>query len=243
MRKALFVIALIVCLPAHAGWADWLNDLLGGGSEDAPSAAAPLTAETAAKGIREALAEGTRTAVNTLGRANGFWENDQARIPLPRGIERLGETLTKLGAGDMVDEFHLTLNRAAEKAVPEAADLLANAVREMSVADALSIVQGADDAATEYFRANAGDALYQKLHPLVVDATGKVGVTQDYKALVKKAGPLMAMAGQDVPDLDDYITSQALNALFTEIAAEEKRIRENPAQRTTEILRQVFGSS
>ncbi len=243
MRRLIFILALATATTANAGWADWLEGLLGGESEDAPSAAAPLTADAAAKGIREALAEGTRTAVNTLGRTNGFWGNDQARIPLPRGVERLGETLTKLGAGDLVDEFHLTLNRAAEQAVPEAADLLADAVRQMSVADALEIVQGADDAATQYFRANAGDTLYQKLHPLVIDATQKVGVTQDYKALVKKAGPLMAMAGQDVPDLDDYITSQALDSLFKEVAAEEKRIRDNPAQRTTEILREVFGSS
>ncbi|MEC9407368.1 MAG: DUF4197 domain-containing protein [Abyssibacter sp.] len=243
MRLIFCLLLSLVAGTAQAGWADWLNDLLGGTDPDAPSAAAPLTAETAAKGIREALAEGTRTAVNTLGQTNGFWANEQARIPLPRGVERLGETLTKLGAGDLVDEFHLTLNRAAEAAVPEAADLLADAVRQMSVADALEIVQGADDAATRYFRANAGDALYQKLHPLVVDATQRVGVTQDYKALVQKAGPLMAMAGQDVPDLDDYVTSQALDALFTEIAAEEKRIRDNPAQRTTDILREVFGSS
>lgn len=243
MRLLACLLISLTATSAHAGWADWLNDLLGGSDPEAPSAAAPLTAETAAKGIREALAEGTRTAVNTLGQTNGFWANEQARIPLPRGVERLGETLTKLGAGGLVDEFHLTLNRAAEAAVPEAADLLAGAVRQMSVADALEIVQGADDSATRYFRANAGDALYQKLHPLVVDATRKVGVTQDYKALVKQAGPLMAMAGQDVPDLDDYVTSQALDALFMEIAAEEKRIRENPAQRTTDILRQVFGSS
>ena len=242
MRLIFCLLLSLVAGTAQAGWADWLNDLLGGTDPDAPSAAAPLTAETAAKGIREALAEGTRTAVNTLGQTNGFWANEQARIPLPRGVERLGETLTKLGAGDVVDQFHQTLNRAAEAAVPEAADVLANAVSQLTVADALDIVQGADDAATQYFRKTSSQTLFDRLRPLVVDATTQVGVTQQYKNLVSKAGPFMAMAGSAAPaDLDDYITEQALDALFGQIAAEEMLIRADPAQRTTEILREVFG--
>jgi hypothetical protein len=113
----------------------------------------------------------------------------------------------------------------------------------MTLADAKAILQGPDNAATEFFRRTASQALYAQIRPIVVDATGRTGVTQQYKKVAAKAGPIMRLAGSTPPvDLDDYVTQQALNGLFTKIADEEGRIRRDPAARTTELLRKVFGS-
>lgn len=241
IRALCFILFLAVSATAHAGWKDWLGGLLGGDTAD--EQASGLTAEQAARGIRAALADGTRVAVNSLGQTNGFWGQQATRIPLPQELQRVGEMLRKVGGGQAVDEFHLTLNRAAERAVPEAADILSQAVNQMSVEDALGIVRGGDDAATQYFRRTSADTLYERLRPLVVEATDKVGVTEQYKRLTDRAGPLVAAAGRDVPNLDDYVTRQALDTLFLKVAEQEALIRANPAARTTEILREVFGQS
>lgn len=207
-----------------------------------PGATAVLDNSQIVAGLREALAQGTTRAVNQLGRNDGFWQDPAVRIPLPGPIAGIEKTLRQLGQGARVDEFHLTLNRAAERAVPQVADIFGNAVRQMSVADARAILEGQPDAATRYFQRVSTDALRQKILPIVQNATTQVGLTQDYKSLMTRAGPLLQMAGKSVPDLDTYVTDRALDGLFTTIAAEEKCIREQPAARTSEILRTVFGS-
>lgn len=207
----------------------------------APAGTAALDNSTIIAGLREALAQGTTKAINQLGRTDGFWQNAAVRIPLPAPISNLDKTLRQLGQGARVDEFQLTLNRAAERAVPQVADIFGNAVRQMSVADARAILDGPDDAATRYFQRTATDSLRQKVLPIVRDATANVGVTQSYKQLAAKAGPLLKMSGQSLPDLDTYVTDQTLAGLFTTIAGEEASIRENPAARSSEILQRVFG--
>lgn len=192
-------------------------------------------------GLREALAQGTTTAINQLGTANGFWKDGEVRIPLPAALAKYESTARQFGYGPKLDEFQLTLNRAAEQAVPQVASIFGNAVGKMTVADARSILQGSDDAATQYFRRTAGTELYSKINPIVKSATAKVGVTQQYKQLVGSLGPVLQMGGITATDLDDYVTNKALDGLFLKIADEEQRIRENPAARTTDILRRVFG--
>ena len=126
--------------------------------------------------------------------------------------------------------------------MPEVASILGNAARQISVEDAVSIINGPDDAATRYFEQTAGETLFARIRPKVEEATAKVGVTQQYKSLVGQAGPFMALAGGQLPDdLDSYVTDKAMDALFVQIAEQEKLIRENPAARTSDILRQVFG--
>lgn len=205
------------------------------------SGTAVLDNSTLIAGLREALAQGTTRAINELGRSDGFWKNAAVRIPLPAPIDGVEKTLRQFGQGARVDEFHLTLNRAAERAVPQVADIFGNAVRQMSVADARAILDGPQDAATRYFQRVATDSLRQKILPLVQTATTQVGVTQSYKQMIGQAGPLLAMAGRTPPDLDRYVTDRALDGLFTTIAAEEARIRRDPAARGTELLRRVFG--
>ena len=242
MRQTLIrlgvVVALAAAVPAaHAGIGDLFNSIF-----SKPATEKALAQGDAVAGIREALAKGTETAVNTLGRSDGFWGNPAARIPLPSAVERVGSTMSKVGLGSVVDEFHLTLNRAAEQAVPEVAGILGNAARQLTVADALEIVRGPDNAATQYFRRTAGEELFARIRPKVAEATQQVGVTQQYKALNDKAKPFMALTGGERPsDLDSYVTDKALDALFVQIAEQEQLIRNNPAERTSEILRDVFG--
>ncbi|HVT36979.1 MAG TPA: DUF4197 domain-containing protein [Nevskiaceae bacterium] len=205
--------------------------------------AGALSESDIVKGLREALAQGTTRAINQLGRTDGFWGDASVRIPLPDNIARFEKTLRQFGQGAAVDEFHLTLNRAAEQAVPQVADIFGNAVRQMSIDDARNILAGSDDAATQFFRRTESDALYARILPIVSNATARVGVTQKYKAMIASYGPMLQIAGVKNTDLDAYVTGKALDGLFSGIAAEEARIRHDPAARTSDILRRVFAGS
>lgn len=212
------------------------------------SAAIPVATQTPpgeaeiAAGLKEALAQGVTTAISSLGRTNGFWSNAAVRVPLPKNLAKAEGTLRKLGMGARVDEFQLALNRAAEQAVPQVANVFGDAVRQMSLADARAILQGEQDAATQYFRRTAGTALEAKVRPYVEATTQKVGVTQKYKSLMSDYGPLLERAGFTDTDLDGYVTGKAIDGLFFQIAAEEARIRRDPRARATELMRRVFGA-
>ncbi|HEX7816340.1 DUF4197 domain-containing protein [Dyella sp.] len=204
-----------------------------------------------ASGLKEALAKGTTNAINSLGRTDGFWGNAKVRIPLPGKLEQAGNLARKLGQGKKVDDFQLSMNRAAEKAVPQVADLFGDAIRKMTLSDARGILTGGDHAATDYFRRVAGPALTARIHPIVAKATDSVGVTQKYKAFTasdngaKLGGALGKLGGgkegSSSIDLDDYVTTRTLDGLFATIADQEQSIRENPAQQTTSLLKKVFG--
>jgi hypothetical protein len=240
-------------LPAVAG--GQLQDLLkqlkqGTHASDATRGANLPTSDIAA-GLKEALAKGTTHAINSLGRTDGFWGNAKVRIPLPGKLKQVGDLARQLGQGDKVDAFQLSMNRAAEKAVPQVADIFGDAIRKMTLQDARGILTGGDHAATDFFRRVAGDALTARIHPIVAQATDRVGVTQKYKALTSASGSglgnvLGALGGNDDKrnplDLDDYVTTQTLNGLFTVIGEQEQSIRKNPAARTTDLLKKVFGS-
>ncbi|HET6807377.1 MAG TPA: DUF4197 domain-containing protein [Frateuria sp.] len=212
---------------------------------------ASLPSSDIAAGLKEALAKGTTHAINSLGRTDGFWGNAKVRIPLPGKLQQVGELARKLGQGDKVDAFQLSMNRAAEKAVPQVADIFGDAIRKMTLQDARGILTGGDHAATDFFRRVAGDALTARIRPIVADATDRVGVTQKYKAFTSASGGelggmLGALGGggdkRSPLDLDDYVTARTIDGLFTVIGEQEQAIRKNPAARTTELLKKVFGS-
>lgn len=193
------------------------------------------------QGLRAALAQGTRNAVLQLGKADGFWASDRFRIPLPKFITKADTLLRAGGYGPQVDELHLSLNRAAEQSVPIAADVFAQAVQKLTIADARNILSGAPDAATQYFRTATGDTLALQFKPLVAKVTAQSGLVQQYEKVIASAGPLAAFAGPKA-DVNDYVTRKALDRLFIRVADEEKAIRSNPAARGSEILKKVFGS-
>lgn len=198
-------------------------------------------------GLKQALSKGTTVAITTLGQDGGFWNNAPVTIPVPEKLEKLADTARELGLGSKVDAFQHSLNRAAEKAVPEVADIFGNAIRSMTLSDAKGILFGGDHAATDYFRRVASDELAKRIAPIVSRATNSVGVTRHYKQLV--SGPIgtllkATIRKQDAPgalDLDRYVTQKALTGLFYEIGLQEKAIRDNPVARTTHLLKKVFG--
>ena len=259
VRHALFAAALTAAglTTAHAGsnpFQDLLKDINGARSSVPLGKSLPTT-EIAA-GLREALAKGTQNAIRSLGRKNGFWNNPKVRIVLPGRLEQAASLARKLGQGAKVDAFELSMNRAAEKAVPQVAQIFGDAIRRMTLSDARRILTGGNHAATDYFRRVAGKALTARIRPIVAAATDSVGVTRKYKAFTSSGvggeiggalGALESFGGKPANDhgsplnLDDYVTRKTLDGLFTVIGEEEQSIRENPAARSTDLLKKVFG--
>ncbi len=230
----------------HAGWRDLLNVF--SSEDDEPAEVAKevmggLSESDIVSGLKEALTRGTRTAVSMLGRKDGFLANPRVKIPMPESLRKVEKGLRKIGQDRVADNFVETMNRAAEKAVPEAVSIFADSVRQMSIADARSILEGEDDAATQYFRKNSGERLKGKFLPIVREATDQVGVTSRYKKMINKLGILSDFIDTGSLDLDEYVTTRAMDGLFMMVAVEEKKIRENPLARTTDLLKKVFGSS
>lgn len=177
-------------------------------------------------------------SIKRLGTTDGFLKDQVVRIAVPKSMRTLADTASKLGAGKYVDEFETSMNRAAEKAVPAAADIFADAIRQMTVKDALGIVRGEPDAGTQYFRRVTEDKLRDSFLPIVSKATGETGVTKSYKKLSKKGGGLGGlMGGGESMDLDGYVTDKAMDGLFYYIAEQENRYartRWPPAQRCSD---------
>lgn len=192
-------------------------------------------------GLKAALNKGTINAVGNLGKVDGFFTNDRVKIPLPDSLQKLDNTLRSFGMGQYADELVLTMNRAAEAAVPEAKTLLLNAVKEMSVQDAKGILTGGDTSATDYFRGKTTQKLTAKFLPIVQQATAKVGVAQKYNQLAGNASRL-GLIDENQTNLENYITRKTLTGLFLMIADEEKAIRANPLEQGSKLLNKVFGS-
>jgi len=238
MRTNSLLIAVCALLTGCSTASDWLNHV-GGAS------GVGLTEDQIVSGLKQALDKGTEHAVSTLGHDGGFLQNVQVRIPLPEKLRTVERTLRTLGQDQLVNQFETTMNRAAEKAVPEAVEVLASSIRQMTIADAAQILRGHDTAATDYFRRTSETNLYARFLPIVQQATAAVGVTAAYKQMMDRVafgGLGEAILGREAVDLDAYITDKALDALFVKIAEQEKLIRQNPAARTTELLRKVFGA-
>jgi hypothetical protein len=246
-----FAAAGLSVISAHAD----IFENLGLKKPSIPSAAfSELSQDQIVAGLKEALAKGVSHAVTNLGQTNGFLNDVKVRIPLPESLVKVENGLRAVGQERLADEFVTTMNHAAEQAVPEAASVLADSVRQMTVSDARTILGGADTAATDYFRRAAETNLFLRFLPIVKKATSQAGVTASYKKMTEKIGggtldslgELGGFAGkilnQDALDIDSYITKKALDGLFVKIAEQEKLIRQNPAARTTEILQKVFGS-
>ena len=161
---------------------------------------------------------------------------------MPPQLHQVEGALRTMGQSKMADEFVATMNHAAEKAVPVAASVFAGAITNMTVEDAKAILTGPSDAATQYFRKTSEPQLHEQFLPIVRAATAETGVTAAYKNLLQQAGPAASFLGTDASDLDGYVTKKSLDGLFKMVAAEEKKIRENPVARTTDLLKKVFGS-
>jgi hypothetical protein len=210
----------------------------------APPAIAQLdqiTSREAVAGLKAALEKGSQAAVATLGRVDGFFGNPQVKIPLPESLQRTERLMRRVGMARYADELILTLNRAAEAAVPEARQLLLDAVKKMTVQDAKGILSGGDTAATEYFRRTTQDALRKRFLPIVKKATSRVELAEKYNEYADTA-VAFGLVKKDDANLDDYVTQKALDGLFFMVAEEEKAIRKDPVGAASAILRKVFGA-
>lgn len=246
------LIALLV-LPAilasaglHAGLGDLLDVFKGAATQEAPAGAEAVTGQPSdgemIAGLKEALNKGTQYAVDNLGKEGGFLDNPKVRIPMPDSLAWIEKTLRTLRQDRLADEFVTSMNHAAEQAVPEAAAIFGDAIKRMTLEDARGILTGPEDAATQYFRRTTSDALTTKMRPIVEEATSRTGVTSNYKNMMAKAGGLSGLLSNDTTDLDGYVTEKTLDGLFLMVAEEEKRIRENPLARTSDLLKKVFGA-
>ncbi len=238
-RLAIIVAAaLVMGFSGHlqAGFQDYLRDAmkaLGGGEG--------LTNEDVVGGLKEALEVGTRNAVRAVARTDGYFKNPQIKIPLPENVRRFEDLLRATGFGAQVDAFELSMNRAAERAAPEASSIFWDAIKQMTFTDARAILDGPDDAATQYFREKTADRLQARFEPITHQAMSEVGVTRSYQALDAKIQAI-PFAETMRFDLDQYVTAKALDGLFWMLAEEEKKIRRDPAARVTTLLQKVFGA-
>src|SRR5512139_3620997 len=200
-----------------------------------------ITNRDAVAGLKTALNKGASSAVSKLGKADGFLGNERVKIPLPDSLQRVEGTLRRFGMGKYADELVVTMNRAAEAAVPEAKVLLIDAVKSMSVEDAKGILTGGETSATDYFRRKTSAPLAEKFRPIVTQATAKVGLARSYNDFAGKASRF-GLIGKDQANIDDYVTQKALDGLFLMIADEEKAIRANPIEQGSKIITKVFGA-
>jgi len=203
-------------------------------------ARAALSERDAVSGVRTALERAAVAAVGLLGRTDGFLGNPKVRIPLPGFLEQASSLFRVAGQQRRLDELVTAMNRAAEAAMPEARLLLVNAVKSMSVEDAVQIVQGGDDSATRFFSAKTREPLTQRMLPIVTRATQKVDLAAKYNGVVAKASSFGLLRGQH-PSVEEYVTGKALDGLFLTIGEEERRIRQDPVGTGSAILRKVFG--
>ena len=192
-------------------------------------------------GLKEALAVGTEKAISYLGQEDGFFANTEVRVPLPQDLKYLRNAMRLIGREKDVDTFVLTMNRAAEAAVPQAGAIFANALREMTVSDAQDILKGNSDEATQFFKRTTSGSLTELILPVVRTTTEATGVTSQYKAITSKLKMIGKFSESQAMELDVFITEKALDGLFYMIGKEEEEIRANPAARTTDLLKRVFG--
>jgi len=240
MKRVVILFSLLMLLvPILANGASLLDQaqqMLSPGTQGGPDNA------TIVSGLKEALSVATGNAVTMVGKTDGYFSNQAIKILMPEKIRTVADVAGKLGFQKEVDDFVLSMNRAAEHAAPQAKEYFVEAVKQMTFEDANKILNGGDTAATEYFKAKTYDKLYVAFKPDVSTSMNEVGVTRSYKAMMEKYQAVPFMKAESL-DLDRYVTQKSLDGLFTMVGQEEKKIRTNPAAQVTDLLKQVFGKA
>jgi hypothetical protein len=206
----------------------------------APLTNGSLTEKDAISGIREALVKGTSESVKTVSQLNGYLANPAIKIPFPPEAKDVETKLRSLGFGSQVDEVITSINRAAEDAAKSAEPIFVSAIRGMSVTDGINIVKGSNDAATQYLKRTTSPELKSQFTPIIKTSLDKVDATRLWAEVIKQYNQIPFVKKQN-PDLTSYVTDKAISGLFVMVAQEEAKIRTNPAARTSEILKKVFG--
>jgi hypothetical protein len=242
VKKSFFVVLIMGLFFAAPTYAGLLEDLeknareITGSYHTSPKA---LDSKTIIAGLKEALSIGVKNGVMAVSRLDGYYGNKLIKILVPEKIQKITELLREAGFHKEVDQFELSMNRAAEKAAPKARDIIVVAIKNMTIHDAMSILRGSDTAATDYLKSATYDNIYSAFKPIIAAAMHEVGVTRSFQKLMDKAQDIPFLKEQAV-DLNHYVTTEALDGLFFMVAEEEKKIRKDPAARVTKLLKNVF---
>lgn len=235
-RASITALTALLVLTTHATAQIKLSDLL----KKIP--AAGFSEAEAGRGIREALTQGVARAVQNLHRPDGFFASDLYKVLLPPDARKAETALRRMGLGGQIDKAVLAINRGAEDAAGTASPIFVGAIREMTVSDAIGIVKGNRDAATQYFRQKTSSQLVAAFAPSVKTSLDHTNATRYYADIANSYNRIPLAGGQVDPDLTTYVVGKAVDALFDQIAKEEADIRANPQARTTDLLKKVFGS-
>jgi hypothetical protein len=243
MKHLSLTIILFAIFSFHSevnGQKDLFSKAKKAASELKTSNSPNLTNDEVVSGLKEALTIGARNAVKFSSQMDGFYKNPAIFIPWPEEARTMKDRLTAIGMKKQVDEFELSINRAAEEAAKSAAPIFVDAVKSMSIQDGFNILKGADTAATHYLRTNTSSALQKSFSPIVREAIEKVKVTAYWTPLVNAYNNLPLVKKQN-PDLESYITQKAIDGLMKMIANEEIKIRTQTSAQVTDLLKKVFG--
>jgi len=232
LASAPVLLSPIGCAEMQAMGID-LDQMLGAGG--------PLDSNTVALGLKQALEVGTQRTTTTLSRPGAFGNDPILRLRLPGQLGQFAQVLRGVGFAAQVDQLEDSMNRAAEQAAAKAVPVFTQAISTMTIADAFEILNGPDDAATRYFQDRTSAELRSRFEPVAALAMQEVGLYGVYQDLVARYEQIPFMKPPAV-DLEGYVADQTLSALFAEVAKEEARIREDPAARSTALLRRVFGT-
>ena len=200
-----------------------------------------LSEKDAADGIKEALVKGTGEGVNVLSKTDGYFKNPEVKIPFPQDAKEVEKKMRSIGMGKQVDDVVLSINRAAEDAATEAKPIFVDAIKKMTVKDAVNIVKGENDAATKYLSKTTTPELTAKFQPIIKASLDKVNATKYWTDLINAYNKI-PMVKRMNPNLTEYVTQKAIEGLFVMIAKEELKIRKDPMARTSELLKKVFGN-
>jgi len=232
-----FILCALGDYPAEAGFADVLKNI-----QKALQGGKSLSQEDIIQGLREALEIGAANAVKTVSAIDGYYKNPKIKISLPENIQKVKNLLTKAGLDSQVRAFELSMNRAAERAAPQAKTIFWDAIKQIRFSDAKRILKGADNEATLYFKDKTFNQLEKAFRPITGQAMTEVGVTRHYQRLNDRMRKIPFLDSLSF-DLDQYVTEKALDGLFFILSEEEKKIRQDPAARVTDILKKVFGKN
>ncbi len=237
MKKIIFSILIVSCSFVNAQMSfGSIKDKMSGGIT---AVGVGLTEEEIVSGLKEALGVGIDKSTAKASKSGGFNKNNLIKIPFPEEAKKMEDKLRLVGMGAQVDSFEFALNKSAELASKEAAPIFLQAVKNMNVSDGLNILRGADNAATTYLNKTTNESLYEVFKPIIEKALKTVGVTQYWNPLASRYNKI-PLTTKVNPDLEDYTTKKAIDGLFKLIALEEKKIRDNPSARSTELLKKVF---
>lgn len=236
MKKLIVIILGSTLLFACAEMTQVLEDV-NGMTGTTPA----LTNNEVISGLKEALTVGTNNSTGLLSKVDGYYKNPALFIPFPPEAQKVKEKVIALGMESQVEKFEMTLNRAAETAAKEAAPVFINAITSMSISDGFAILRGSDNAATQYLKDKTSAQLKVKFQPIIKNAINQVEVTKYWNPIISTYNKIPFVDDQN-PDLEDYVTTKAMEGLFLMIEKEEKNIRSNPIARVTDLLKKVFGS-